>query len=517
MVEAREKFDVIVIGGGPAGSTAASFIAMQGHRVLLLERDRFPRHQIGESLLPATVHGICAMLGVGEELARQNFPRKRGGTFRWGKSQTPWTFTFAKNADAPGGYAYQVERAVFDKLLLDNSRRKGVDVREEHRVEEILFDGDRAVGVRFVDSHNVSKTASATYIVDAGGNGGKGYSSQVGSRVHSEFFRNVALYGYFENARRLPAPNSGNILSCAFRDGWFWFIPLSDKLTSVGAVVSREAATLLKQGHEEAFAHFIKACPLIERYLSGASRVQSGMYAGLRVRKDYSYCCTKFWRPGRVLIGDAACFVDPVFSSGVHLATYSALLAARSINTCLRGGGLSEQDCFEEFERRYRREYGNFYQFLTAFYDMHQDTSSYFWAARKVLNTQERDNEAFVRLIAGVSAAEEPMFSSSEYFQQRIGLGDWFQDLMSTEAEGAIKADRVPQFDKAKFDPSNFMQGFTSEIVQLQVQALMRENRPEEKSLSAGGLIPSRDCFHWELPEKASAAQESRPEIVESY
>jgi FAD-dependent halogenase len=105
----NETFDAI--GGGPGGSTAASFIAMQGHRVLLLEREQFPRHQIGESLLPSTIHGICALLGLRDEIKNAGFPRKRGGTFRWGRSPTPWTFAFAKNPDAPGGFAYQVERA----------------------------------------------------------------------------------------------------------------------------------------------------------------------------------------------------------------------------------------------------------------------------------------------------------------------------------------------------------------------------------------------------------------------
>ncbi|RYF02096.1 MAG: FAD-dependent oxidoreductase [Comamonadaceae bacterium] len=492
-----ENFDVIVIGGGPGGSTAASFVAMQGHSVLLLDRDTFPRHQIGESLLPATVHGICAMLGMTEELANAGFPRKRGGTFRWGKSQKPWTFTFAKDTNAPGGYAYQVERERFDKMLLDNSRRKGVDVREAHMVEDILFENGRASGVRFTDPDGNRKVAKARFVIDAGGNRAQKYNMYIGERIYSKFFQNVALYGYFEGGKRLPAPNQGNIITCAFKDGWFWYVPLSDTLTGVGAVVSRDAAKLMREGHEEAYASYIEACPLIKEQLEGAKRIEEGSYAGLRLRKDYSYCHTKFWAPGLVMVGDSACFIDPVFSSGVHLATYSALLAARSINTVLKGMA-PEEKCFEEFERRYRREYGNFYQFLIAFYDMHEDTESYFWSARKVLGTEEQANEAFVRLVAGVSAEDEPVFNSSEYFKVRVGLGDWFQEHMSKTAEDAVMPDRTAEFDKAKFDPGKFMQGFTSEIQQLQMQAMFKEERPQDKPMVSEGLIPSRDGFHWE-------------------
>lgn len=497
-----EQFDVIVIGGGPGGSTAASFTAMQGHRVLLLDQDKFPRHQLGESLLPATVHGICAMLGLSEELANAGFPRKRGGTFRWGSNPEPWTFAFAKDTNAPGGFAYQVERARFDKMLLDNSRRKGVDVREQHAVSAILYADGRASGVRFTDAQGKEQTATARFIVDAGGNRARQYNDGVGTRVYSEFFQNVALYGYFEHGKRLPAPNQGNILSCAFKDGWFWYIPLTDTLTSVGVVVSREAAKRLQDGHEEAFNSFVASCPLISEYLAHARRVTEGMYGEFRIRKDYSYCNTSFWKPGIVLIGDSACFIDPVFSSGVHLATYSALLAARSINTCL-AGGVDEARCFAEFETRYRREFGNFYQFLSAFYDMHQEVDSYFWAARKILNTAERSNEAFVRLIAGVSAADEPMFSSSDYFKSRIGLGDWFQTVMSNSAPAP---GQQPEFDKAKFDPAQLMKGFTSEIVQLQVQAMYGKDRPSETPLRDGGLIPSRDGFHWQVMGESMTA-----------
>ncbi len=501
---ANETFDAIVIGGGPGGSTAASFIAMQGHRVLLLERDTFPRHQIGESLLPSTVHGICALLGLTEEIKNANFPRKRGGTFRWGKSDMPWTFAFAKNPDAPGGFAYQVERAKFDKMLLDNSRRKGVDVREKHSVDKVLFEGGRACGVSFTDDQGQPRTARARYVVDAGGNAAQYHNADVGERVYSKFFQNVALYGYFEHGKRLPAPNQGNILCCAFREGWFWYIPLSDTLTSVGAVVSRDAAKIMQGGHQEAFEHFVEGCPMIKEYLAGATPVPEGMYSGFRIRKDYSYCNTKFWKPGLALVGDAACFIDPVFSSGVHLATYSALLAARTINTCLKGQE-PEEACFEEFERRYRREYGNFYQFLTAFYDMHQETESYFWAARKILNTDEIGNEAFVRLVAGVSSNDEPLFKSSDYFEARAGLGDWFQGVLSNQK---VKADTLPEFDKAKFDPAKFMQGFTSEISQLQMQATFGSDRPQEMPMVAHGLVPTKDGFHW---ESAAATVASDP------
>lgn len=499
-MDSREAFDVIVIGGGPGGSTAASFIAMQGHKVLLLEREQFPRYQIGESLLPATVHGICSMLGVGKQLADANFPRKRGGTFRWGKSDKPWTFTFAKDTNAPGGYAYQVERSVFDKILLDNSIAKGVDVRQQYRVDEVIVEDGRAVGVRFVDDQGVAREARARFVIDAGGNRSQAHNAHVGERVYSKFFQNIALYGYFENGKRFPAPNQGNVLSCAFKEGWFWYIPLSDTLTSVGAVVSREAAKRMEGGqHEQAFNHFVDMCPPIKEYLQGATRVTEGQYGQFRVRKDFSYCNTTFSMPGLLLVGDSAAFVDPVFSSGVHLATYSALLAARSINTLLKGE-LDEASCFAEYERRYRREYGNFYQFLTAFYDMHQDPTSYFWAARKVLNTEERSNEAFVRLVAGVSAEDEPVFKSEEFFQVRVGFGDWFQDMLSHQAEDAVAADSVPEFDQAKFDPDRFMQGFNTEIVQLQTQALLGARRPTEAPLSQQGLVPSKDGFHWQRP-----------------
>lgn len=409
-MQTSEQFDLVVVGGGPGGSTLSTLVAQQGHKVLLLEKEKFPRYQIGESLLPNTVSGMAKLLGIKDELDAAGFPKKGGGTFRWGSGAEPWSFAFSTLPELgqADGYAYQVERAKFDDILLQNAKRKGVIVREECTVHEPIEENGRFVGVKYTDSTGAQRVAHGRYIADASGNTG-GLHQYAGERIFSKFFQNIALFGYFLNGKRLPPPRSGNILCAAFKRGWFWYIPLSDTLTSVGAVVAKQEADMIKQGHEEALQQFISECPLIQEHLASATRVTEGMYGKLRIRKDYSYQNTSFWKPGLVLVGDAACFIDPVLSTGVHLATYSGLLAARSINTCLargEGEGPSEEACFDEFERRYRREFGLFYQYLTAFYNMHHDADSYFWMARSVLDTEERANEAFVRLVAGVASDE---------------------------------------------------------------------------------------------------------------
>lgn len=483
-----EHFDIVVIGGGPGGSTAASFAAMDGHRVLLLERDSFPRYQIGESLLPATVHGICKMLGVWEKVEAAGFMRKRGGTFRWGKDPTPWTFAFSSSPTFHGaGYAYQVERSRFDKILLDNAREKGVEVRERCLVLDVIQESGRTVGVRYTDQSGVEHAVRSRFVVDASGNAGH-LHSRVGERVFSKFFQNVALFCYFENGKRLPPPNSGNILSAAFSEGWFWYIPLSDTLTSVGAVIAREHAERIKDGHEAAMNGFIRSCPIIADYLADAVRVKGGPYGQFRVRKDYSYSNTRFWGPGLVLVGDTACFIDPVFSSGVHLATYSALLAARSMNTCLRGE-IDETRCFEEFENRYRREYGLFYDFLLSFYDMHQDLDSYYWKARKILSTEERGNEAFVRLVGGGGTAAD------DFFRDRASLGRGADAL----AQKAAKEDSASPGFLVGADTSLRLKERFVESAHIMAHAGSTDAPPDELPILPGGLVPSADGYRWRL------------------
>ncbi|MFE3828666.1 tryptophan 7-halogenase [Streptomyces sp. NPDC059092] len=465
--ELAESFDVIVVGGGPAGSSVATFVAMQGHQVLLLEKEEFPRHQIGESLLPSTVHGICGLLGVTEELDRAGFMKKRGGTFRWGSNTEPWSFDFALSEKfaGPTSYAYQVERMKFDELLLDNARRKGVEVRERCAVHDVIEHDGRVCGVRYEDEDGVEQETRARFVVDASGNQSRLQGRIGGRRRYSEFFQNIALYGYFEGGKRLPAPSTGNITCVAFESGWFWYIPLSETLTSVGAVVRKECADRVRGDRDKALAAMIADCDVVSDYLSDARRVTGGPYGEVRVRKDYSYLHDNFWRPGMTLVGDSVGFIDPLFSSGVHMATFSSLLAARSLNTVLRGD-LEERECFAEYEARYRKEYQTFHDFLVTFYDVNRDEQEYFSEARRVTRDNAPGAEAFVGLVGG-GASDDVALTSEPYRDQRK------KDLLERS------------------------RGIHQEGHRIQLQAAFGE-AVDDAPVGTDGLIVSQDGMHWQ-------------------
>jgi FAD-dependent halogenase len=489
MSQRTEEFDVVVVGAGPAGATAATLVAMRGHRVLLIEKETLPVYKIGESLLPSTIHGVCALLGVSKEIEAANFVRKAGGTFRWGKNKEPWSFNFSASPDFPGptSFAYQVERMKFDTILVENARRRGVSVRERHGARGVLVENDRIAGLTIGDDRGERLDVRARYVVDASGHGSQ-LAQHAGQRVHSKFFRNLAIFGYYRRGKRLPAPNAGNIFCAAFERGWIWYIPLGPDLTSVGVVIGEEHAAVLRQDKEAAFSGLIAECEPVQRLLSDAHRIaDDGPYGEIRIRKDFSYCHTAFWRPGLVLAGDAACFIDPVFSSGVHLATYAGLLAARSINTSLAGGA-SETQAFTEFERRYRREYQYFHDFLVAFYDMDQDLDGYYWAARRVLQATDEGGNAFIRLVGGLAG---------HLFPSAHGEGHMY---VHARASGSS-----PGASRAASDPAardRFMTELTREGIQMQMQG---SGIPyAQPPLFEHGLVPSADGLAWVAPHAAA-------------
>lgn len=487
----NEEFDVVVAGGGPGGSTAAALVAKQGNRVLLLESEKFPRYQIGESLLPSTVHGICRMTGAADELARAGFTRKRGGTFKWGTNPEPWTFSFAVSPkmSGPTSFAYQVERMKFDEILLRNAREAGAEVREECTVTRVLDEDGRVRGVWYLDAQGAEHLVRASYVIDASGHKSRIYRAVGGLREYSDFFRNIAVFGYFENGKRLPEPNAGNILSVAFDSGWFWYIPLTKTMTSVGAVVNHELAAKIQGDPGVALRELIAECPLIAEYLAGAKRITMGQYGKIRVRKDYSYRHTTFWRPGFVLIGDAACFVDPVFSSGVHLATYSALLAARSVNSVIQGT-IDEKTAFEEFEFRYKREFGVFYEFLVSFYEMHVDEQSYFWSARKVTESKYSELEAFVDLVGGVSSDEFRLQDGDAMRERVTSAAKELSVAIGRQLSQKEESQVVPMFK------SSVVRRVMRESGQVQARAQMGGDF-EEVPISGSGLISSLNGLLW--------------------
>lgn len=484
-----ETYDVIVVGGGPAGSTAATLMAKDGRRVVLLEREIFPRYHIGESLLPATIHGICELLGVADQMHAAGFVHKQGGCFRWGSNPDIWTFRFSDQVAAPNAsFAYQVERAKFDDILLKNAAACGVDVREEATVVAALRSEGRITGVKYRGADGTQHELRARYVVDASGGGGL-FANEVGRREYDPFFRNLAVFGYYEGGKRMPAPNQGNILCAAFDGGWFWYIPLSDTLTSVGAVVPKEAVDEIRNKPlKQSLEQYVARCGIIQNFLSDARPVEQGMYGEVRLLRDFSYQNQRYFADGCVLIGDAACFIDPVFSSGVHLATFSGLLAARSINSCL-AGELSEEDAFKEFEQRYRREFGVFYQFLMGFYDLHKDEQSYFWNARKIVQHATTDREAFVRLVAGLSGAEERFADAATFMESTLDEVRVLDDLSNGRP--------VPRADVERHTADLFRE--RRELLSGQV----------EGPRFSGGLQPSPSRLRWVQSHPPATGAES--------
>ncbi len=357
--------DVIVIGGGPSGSTVATLLAKRGFQVVILERDHFPRFHVGESLIPYTFP-VFERMGLLEKMKQSHFTKKYGVQFisEHGKLSEP--FRFSQYDPHDRSQTWQVLRSEFDLMLLNHAREAGVQVHEGARVLEVLFEGERAVGVRYKLESGAEQELRATIVVDASGQSSV-LIDRLGLREWDAVLKKAAIWTYWKGATREPGLDSGGtiVIQTQEKKGWFWYIPLHDDIVSVGVVAgfdylfkNRASKDLEKIYFEE-----VERCPGVKPRIANATRTEE-----YRALKEYSYKASKVAGDGWVLIGDAFGFLDPLYSSGVLLALVSADMASDSIADALEANDPSEKR-LRAWEPEYLKAMERMRRLVCAFYD----------------------------------------------------------------------------------------------------------------------------------------------------
>jgi flavin-dependent dehydrogenase len=328
--------DVVVIGGGPAGSTVSTLLAQHGCRVKLYERERFPRFHIGESLIPET-YWVFERLKMLDKMKKSAFVKKFSVQFvnAAGKLSAPFYFHDSKPHEC--SQTWQVIRSEFDLMMLQNAEEQGVEVHQATRVLDVLFEGDRAVGVTIQKQDGSREDVRAKVVVDASGQSTM-LQNRFKLRLWDPVLNKGAIWTYFQGAYRDSGRDEGAtlVIQTTNKQGWFWYIPQHDDTISVGVVAPFDYLFKGRGSHEQTYIEEVEACPAVKQRVSIGKRA-----AGYFATKDYSYRSKEVAGNGWVLVGDAFGFLDPLYSSGVLLALKSGELAADAIAAGLAKGDVS--------------------------------------------------------------------------------------------------------------------------------------------------------------------------------
>ena len=359
---AAQRYDCVVIGGGPAGATAATVLAQHGRRVAVVERERFPRYHIGESLMPYTWFTF-ERLGVLDWFEQAACPQKFSVQFVSTTGQVSQPFYFFETIEHPCSTTWQVRRSDFDRMLLDNARAKGVEVYQGAAVREVLMDGDRVAGVRADLAGRGSETYHADAVIDASGRDAF-LASRLGVKRRDPDLNKIAIFTYYRGALRDPGLDAGATTVAYIPDkGWFWYIPLPDDVVSVGVVAEKDYLYRDTRDPEAIFAREAAACIWIENHLRPGTRVEP-----VRVTGEFSYRAETIGGNGYCLAGDAFSFLDPVFSTGLFMALKSGEMAADAVHQGLAAGAVTAAT-FERYGRDMRWALDQFRQLVLSFYN----------------------------------------------------------------------------------------------------------------------------------------------------